>query len=133
MGLNFRIGLSDESEVGEFVDVDWSYGGFMRARERLAAALGIQLQSMEGFEDNLWCKNPPAGRPWNEIDDAIVPFLHHSDCDGYLDIDQCRSIAPRLREIIAPWPEGDDEKQRFSELANAMDKAVAKGQMLIFC
>ncbi len=105
MGLDFSHG-----------NAHWTYSGFNRFRKRLAAAIGFDLDEMDGFKLN--------GRSWNDMKDAIKPLLNHSDCDGDLTPDECRQVEPRLREIVSAWPDDDFDKQQALLLADGMFEAV---------
>lgn len=163
--------------IGLYVDGErvagWSYSGFNDFRRRLAKEIGIDnLQDMEGFGNNEWIhhlwENPEKAeklrqedlarprRAWSEINDAIVPFLHHSDCDGELTAEECRQIAPRLRELVSRWGDSntinvnpefrekypqypatmvldDYDKTNGLALAAGMEKAAELGVSLDFC
>lgn len=114
MGIDFSHGSAT-----------WSYGGFMRFRTRLAESIGITLAEMRGF------RGP---REWSTVDDAIVPLLNHSDCDGDLAPEVCATVASRLREIVSSWPDEpfDHDRENALRLADAMDECVASGERLEF-
>jgi hypothetical protein len=104
-------------------DAHWAYSGFDRFRTRLAAQIGIDLDKMEGF----------GGRQsWLHIVDPIKGLLDHSDCDGELTAEQCRTIAPRLRELVAGWQEEDRDKQMALELAKGLEAAASSDESLQF-
>jgi hypothetical protein len=110
-------------------DAHWAYSGFHRFRVRLALEVGIILDSMAGFDST------PA-KSWDDIeakDDPIVPLLNHSDCDGVLSPEECRSIAPRLRELVRNWPAEDYDRYQAEMLAEGMDSAAEEGVALEFC
>lgn len=127
-------------------DARWGYGGFMRFRCRLADEIGVGLESMEGFTsslENLICiarrEKPtrddmqPYITSWDALKpDPIIPLLSHSDCDGELTPEQCRSIAPRLRELVKDWKDDDYDKQHALELAKGMELAFSLNQPLEF-
>ena len=113
MGLDFRGS-----------EARWSYGGFNRFRKKLAEKIGINLDDMAGFVE--------AGKSWAGIDDGIVPLLNHSDCDGELTPDECKQVAPRLRELVSDFPSDDYDKQKAALLADDMEKLAAQGKPLIF-
>lgn len=117
MGINFE----PEAPSGH---ASWSYGGFHAFRTRLASAIGIDLEKMAGFCDG--------GRPWSDVNDPIAPFLNHSDCDGELAPDVCTTVAPRLRELVAAWPDYDYDRTHGERLADAMELAAARGVPLEF-
>lgn len=113
-------------------DAHWSYGGFARFREALAKHEGIDLDAMEGF------RRHGDDRPrisWSTVTTDLKPLLDHSDCDGQLTPEECRQVAPRLREVIdAIWPDERDYDRRTGlELAHGMDVAAQAGEPLEFC
>lgn len=111
----------------------WSYGGFHAFRERLAAAIGIDLNQMHGFGPRRHNADTPfADIPWDTVQDAIVPLLNHSDCDGELTPEQCRTIAPRLRELVAGWRADDYDRIQALLLVKGMKRAAARGVSLEF-
>jgi hypothetical protein len=114
MGLDLHITRTDRDPT---MHARWSYNGFNLFRQRLAKAIGVDLDAMVGFGGD---------RPWSEITDDLVPLLNHSDCDGTLDYTECYQVAPRLREIVADWPEDDYDRQMALRLA-AMMNEVARG------
>lgn len=117
MGLDFSPGCAS-----------WSYSGFHRFRTRLAAEIGVYLDEMEGFG---------GGKSWDDIHDAIVPLLAHSDCDGHLSPKVCATVAPRLQELVANWDDDDPEywydKKQALGLADGMLECAKKNQRLVFC
>lgn len=104
-------------------DARWSYGGFDRARTRLAKEFDIVLQEMVGFGGNV---------PWDHSRSPVMYLLDHSDCDGNLSPEQCREIAPALRAAVASWPDDDYDKKTFLELADGMEEAADFGEALEF-
>lgn len=85
----------------------WSYGGFSRFRERLAALEGIDLNKMRGFGGK---------REWETVSGLPItllePLLNHSDCEGYLDAYECDQMIPRLQAIASTPDALDDEYDR---------------------
>ncbi len=91
----------------------WSgaYSSFARFRQYVAEAAGIPLDLMEGFYrpppdsqstlDLAWVRVskhlPLRWDAWES--DPIVKLLHHSDCDGSLNVEDLRPIARRLRDL----------------------------------
>lgn len=108
----------------------WAYGGFMRFREKLAASIGIELNSMAGF-------GAPAetARSWDTVDHPIVPLLNHSDCDGDLSPEECGQVSPALRKIIEAWPDEpwEHDRQGGLMLADLMEACSKANRRLIFC
>ena len=105
-------------------DAHWSYSGFMHFRTRLADEVGIDLSRMDGFDGI---------ERWDGIEDDIVPFLNHSDCDGTLSPEQCKTIAPRIEQLIAKWDDGDYDKQHAERLLEGMNLAAKLNETLVFC
>ena len=112
MGLDFR-GSS----------ASWSYSGFNSFRTRLAKEIDISLQDMEGFGGD---------KPWSEVNDPIVGFLHHSDCEGELTAEQCATIAPRLAELVIAWGDDDYDKRKALKLSEDMIALAKAGEALEF-
>lgn len=107
----------------------WAYGGFARFRERLAEAEGINLRDMEGYGGTRsW--ELPNGTPVT----PLAPFLCHSDCDGYLDGYDCASVLPRLRFIVASWPDDplDYDKRQARALIAGMEHCAEHRCALVF-
>jgi len=109
----------------------WSYGGFMRFRERLAALEPIPpLREMEGYTEN--------GVPWETVErhTSLVPLLHHSDCDGYLDPWECEQMLPRLRQVYATWDDPGDplgyDRERLGALIKGMEHVMEHGCSMRF-
>jgi hypothetical protein len=139
-------------------EAHWSYGGFNNFRTKLAAEIGIVLDIMQGFvktdderlfRDERWNDHqlkPLNGdyprvhlakfpMPWGKIRDPIVPLLYHSDCDGQLSPTECGSIAPRLRELVEDWEDGETSYDKYNALllADGMEEAAKRNEPLEFC
>lgn len=141
-------------------EAHWSYSGFGHFRKMVAETAGIKLSDMYGFiwkkaEDNLIERfgKPDyeqidaevkrledegfKGIPWSEVDDPIAPLLNHSDCEGHLSSEECRQIAPRLREIMACWDSRNEwikwEIDNGVELCKGMELAAENNEDLEFC
>lgn len=108
-----------------------SYGSFMALRRQVAGGIGINLDDMFGFHNEMLDKKT-GFRPWEELKpDPIHDFLHHSDCDGWLSPEQCRQIAPRLRALLEPMQ--DTPLTTYGlEIAALFDLAAAKDAYVIF-
>ena len=64
--------------------------------------------------------------------------LNHSDCEGDLSPEECRQVAPRLRELVKSWPDDEEsergwDKRAALELAGDMDACADNAEPLIFC
>lgn len=73
------------------------------------------------------------GHSWDDLTDPIVPLINHSDCEGELTAEECRSVAPRLREIVSVWPDDDYDRIMATHLANTMDECAEADVPLEFC
>jgi len=111
MGIDFHPGSAH-----------WSYSGFNNFRERLAATIGMDLDSMQGFGGSV---------PFKNFKDDIIPLLNHSDCDGHLTAIQCSKVGPRLKELVKNWDDYDGK--HALQLANDMIECANNKQKLIFC
>lgn len=104
-------------------EAHWSYGGFNRFRQRLAEKVGLEWPEARAF---ISCS--PAAREednarWQKLqslDDPIRDLLCHSDCDGELSPEQCATIAPRLKELVADWDANDFDKMQADLLVQGM-------------
>lgn len=113
MGLDFAYIKSERLEIG--IRPHWSYGGFDAFRTKLAKEIGIKFDEMKGMGGI---------KSWEDVDDDIRLLLNHSDCDGELSCEQCRLVAPRLRELVKGWPDDDYDKIHGLRLSMMMDKCA---------
>ncbi len=110
-------------------DAHWSYSGFMRFRERLAQAIGIEdLSQMCGFGGTV---------PWTTVNDDLKPLLNHSDCEGTLGPKTCLRVAKRLVAVVRDWDNQyhdhtDYDKNQALELVKGMKRAAKQGKSLEF-
>lgn len=113
-------------------DAHWSYMSFARFRKAVAAHEGINLGEMAGFRTG--------GTPWDGITSELRAFLNHSDCDGELSPEECRTIAPALRKAIEfIWPAAEQgleaslHRENGLLLVAGMESAAAAGETFEFC
>lgn len=107
MGIDFtwkNIELEDTAH--------WSYGGFNRFREKVAAEMMIDLRSMKGFGGE---------KEWKEAD--LTPFLSHSDCDGELSPEDCEKTASALEKILSSWEDDYDKREGMTLVKNMKECA----------
>lgn len=112
--------------------VSFSYGGFAEFRKQLAAAIGIDLDTMEGFGGT---------NPWPTPEaEPLVHLLHHSDCDGELHWHQCDEMKSRLRHVVEmAWPDSARVpdyiyRAKGLELADLVDSVASdEFRKLEFC
>lgn len=81
-----------------------AYSAFARFRKGLAAEIGINLDTMEGFGPSTSITLMPGYVPamankWEP--DPVYALLNHSDCEGEIAHADCGPLAKRLREIVA--------------------------------
>jgi hypothetical protein len=105
-----------------------AYSAFSRWREKLAEVVGIPLPLMQGHYGHLfsldniandptvpaWAKDALLGYhnllpiAWESLKpDALHVLLHHSDCDGIIEVEHLTPLADRLVEILPLLPDGD--------------------------
>lgn len=125
MGLDF--GYLESKHWANDESPSWSYGGFHWFRLRLARAVGWAITGSVAGDDMHW--DVPTGKPT----DPIAPLLLHSDCDGTMSPDECRSIAPRLRELVDGWPVDDYDRVMALRLAACMEDCARRDLTLQFC
>jgi hypothetical protein len=94
-------------------DAYWSLSGFKKFKKRLAACIGLDLKNMQHFGGK---------RSWGTVADDIALLLHW-DCLTELPPAVCSAIAPRLKELVANWPDGHDRVNAL-RLADSMDLAA---------
>jgi hypothetical protein len=81
-----------------------SYSRFSRFRKALANEIGINLSEYDGFGGT---------KSWDTLNHGIKPLLNHSDCDGILTVEECKSIITGLNEILAGLDKSSIEEQHF--------------------
>jgi hypothetical protein len=141
MGVGFAHGTDDDFGL---IGPSWTYSGFMRFRRALAKAEGLNLDDMEGYADHRLGRLmregetpvPEQAITWDSVSTPLEPLLNHSDCDGELTPEECKQVAPRLKEIASgsfdDLPESH-EKRRALDLVAAMEYCAEHGENLRFC
>ena len=104
---------------------NWMFNSYMVFRQALASEAGIRLFDMEGFSFG-------PGESWDTVDDDIVPLLVHSDHSGEFSVEECKTISPRLIELIDGWGENNRNKVQALILAEGMELAVKCNEPLRF-
>src|SRR5262249_17018574 len=89
----------------------YSYSAFHRLRERLAAAIGIDLNKMEGFGALNYDKMEWAAgtKKWDGLKDPVVRLLNQPDSHGSLSPQECLQIKRRIWEVTFNWPPEERE------------------------
>jgi hypothetical protein len=85
---------------------DGSYGSFGQLRTLVAKKININLNNMVGFGGK---------KRWENVNDDIKYFLHHSDCDGAITPNQCKLIAKRMDELVLTVTDEEDPTGYFRE------------------
>lgn len=91
-----------------------AYSSFNAFRHFLAEKININLDEYHGYgSDN-------ASKFLEDIDHDIMPLLNHSDCDGYLSVQECERIANGLEQILKEnnWM-NIDESTIYDRFSNA--------------
>ena len=72
------------------------YIAFNNHRRELARIIGMDLMEMKGFGGNI---------PWPEghKHQDVFPLLSHSDCDGILDLNECKQVYVGLVNIRSEY------------------------------
>ena len=108
----------------------FSYGGFNSFRNRLTSQLF-------GFNYDFLIATGQGSPQWDLVArHPIYDLLNHSDCDGDLSAEQCRTIAPALRQALSNtniWPEGDMDLESGQHLVRYMEICAEIERKLIFC
>lgn len=114
MGIDFSHG-----------EAHWSYSGFMRFRSKLIETLELgdlnEMYDDGSYVDKL--SNIP-----------IYPLINHSDCDGFLTVEEMKQIIPQLDLIIAMWEDSGDDYDvgRGREFIEGMKYAIEEGESMEF-
>lgn len=99
-----------------------SYHGFGEFRHWLGAQIGINLKEYEGYSESL---HPKSLQKIKHT--GLYHLFNHSDCEGYLTPDQCRTIATGLDAILQ---KAKPDKNFFSGYQVA--KRLKKGCLLAY-
>lgn len=78
-----------------------SYGSFNKFRYWLADRIGINLDDYNGYGQR-------GTKDLSTINHGIRPLLDHSDCDGELSPEDCKTVADGLDLIIKAVVPNDD-------------------------
>ena len=101
------------------------YSHFNNFRRWVAKQIGLNLDSMEGFGGDI---------SFDITNHPIKPLLEHSDCDGELTPDECRSIIEGAEIILnkidpAEWKDWEVKLKAF---ANGCKKAIENNENVKF-
>lgn len=71
-----------------------SYSSFNTFRYELAKLINVNLDEYLGYSDN-------GTKHLEDINHGIMPLLNHSDCDGELNVNECKQIVEGLNDILS--------------------------------
>ena len=102
-----------------------SYVAFGMFRKRLAAKIGIDLDSMEGFVPD-W-KKDVVPIPWDSLPPHPLHILiNHSDCDGSIHWRKAKRLAEALEALEpTPW-------SAAGQFAKGLRRAYAEKKSVLF-
>ncbi|MFA6917022.1 MAG: hypothetical protein WC222_11535 [Parachlamydiales bacterium] len=104
-----------------------SYGYFNDFRTWLASKININLDDCIGFGGSKI--------ELQTIDHKIIPLLDHSDCDGELTPEECKTIALGIQEILDSFVPEEKEKD-FIEVVKQFQQgcldAVDNNEIIYF-
>lgn len=104
------------------------YSSFNRFRTMIAEKIGIKLEDMEGFGGN---------KSFSEVNHPIVPLLDHSDCDGELSVEECKSIVEGIDLILSDFNVKTDEDVYFvrymKQFSDGCKLAISRNENIQFC
>jgi hypothetical protein len=106
-----------------------SYSAFGEWRKAIAQAIGIDLDSMEGFGgDTPWSSLPP---------DPLHILLNHPDDSGEIAAEHCLLLRQRLHDIYVLLPLEPEHnprsvRARTKKFMRGLSRAIRKNQMLDF-
>lgn len=106
-----------------------SYSSFHTWRTEIASAIGVNLNSMEGFE----CPgfDPMPSARWADLKhDPLHVLLKHNGAEGFLTPEECKDIARRLREVLPALSE--DAAERARQFVAGCDAAVGANEPIGF-
>jgi len=100
------------------------YRSFNTHRERIAKAIGFHLRSMEGFGGSV---------SFDTMNHPIKPLLDHSDCDGELSVDDCKSIVKGIEMIAEHFEEKyEDTLQMLGQFREGCLLAIKNNEVVKF-
>ena len=104
---------------------DGPYSYFNNFRRWVALQIGLNLDSMEGFGGDI---------SFDITNHPIKPLLNHSDCDGELTPDECRSVIRGAQLILEKIDPADwaDWEIKLKTFANGCKKAIANNEPVLF-
>ena len=121
------MGLDISCSCGAIAFRASSYSGFHTWRKILASKVGVNLEEMIGFGGNKkWTKKEP-----------FYELLNHSDCDGFLTVNQCSNLVKdfhTLPETKSTLSDAEQEwfLQKLKDWQNAVQHSVENKCKILF-
>jgi hypothetical protein len=113
------------------------YSSFNQFRHALASCIGIDLKEYRGYGGNYATKDLAS------IEHGIMPLLNHSDCDGELSVEESKSIAEGLTQILESMGDSDEYeidkkyevwrfKEKIEQFRDGCLYAIEKNEIIEF-
>ncbi len=106
-----------------------AYSSFNRFRYSLAIQVGINLDEYDGY-DKGGTKN------LNDIKHDLMPLFNHSDCDGYLSVEESKRIVNGLNSVLDTFNEtiecDFDFKEKIMQFHDGCLDAISKNETVKF-
>ena len=100
-----------------------AYSAFNRFRHGIARAIGLDLDSMQGYSES----TGRAGIAWSLLKpDPIHILLNHSDCEGEIAVPNLLPLAARLEELIPALAAIDGVEPGVGHLSSGLASAAKR-------
>lgn len=88
------------------------YSSFNNFRRWLAEKIGINLEDYIGYS------SPAATKEITSIDHKLMVLFNHSDCEGDLTPEECKTIAEGIDEVLNFEPEEKPDRKDYNPFNN---------------
>lgn len=106
-----------------------AYSSFNRFRYSLGKQIGINLDDYIGYGDK-------GTKNLTEIEHDLMPLFNHSDCDGYLSLDESEKIANGLNQVLDNFNDkldmDFDFKDEIIQFRDGCLDAISKNEIVRF-
>lgn len=105
-----------------------AYSSFNSWRTWLSKKCGFHLRDMVGFGGTTEWTVEKAAHP-------LYPLLSHSDCDGELTVEECKTVQRGLAEIITQYNGDEEDKDMIDaciRFRNGCNLAISKKEPIKF-
>lgn len=104
------------------------YSSFNRFRRSLGHQIGINIDDYDGYGGTI--------HKLEEMKHDLKPLFNHSDCDGRLTVNECKSIVKGLNNILENFNSEIESDYNFKEqiiqFRDGCFDAVSKKEMVHF-